>query len=257
MIPFRDENPTRIFPFVTWALIILNLLVFLWEINGGIGEARGRLVGPLAGWTLVPAEITTGQDHPINGPSLQPLWLTLFTCMFMHSGWMHFLGNMLFLFIFGNNIEDALGHVKFVVFYLVCGLIASASQILAQTNSIVPNLGASGAIAGVLGAYLVLYPRARVNTLVFLGIFITTIRVPAFVLLGFWIASQFFSQVTQSMISGADRGGVAYLAHIGGFVAGMVLIKLFGARPTPPDFDGGYRPREYRYGPPRYVNIRR
>jgi membrane associated rhomboid family serine protease len=251
MIPLRDENPTRIFPAMTWLIIAINLGVFLLEIfGGGMVEGKNGLAGWMAGWTLVPVELTQGRDHPVNGPSLQPFWLTIFTSMFMHGGLMHFGGNMLFLYIFGNNIEDALGHVKFVVFYLVCGIIAALAQVFYNPNSAIPTLGASGAIAGVLGAYLILYPKARVNTLIFLGIFITTVHIPAFILLGLWIVSQFFSQFTQSLLTdGAETGGVAYLAHIGGFIAGMVLIKLFGARPCPPN-EGRYFPREYG---PRYI----
>ena len=232
MIPLRDDNPTRTVPYVTWALVALNIVLFLRELVGGMVETRYGLTGALAGWTLVPREITQGVDLSTNGPTLQPMWLTLFTSMFLHGGWAHLLGNMLFLIIFGNNIEEALGRVKFVLFYLAGGLAAAAAQILFTPGSAVPVLGASGAIAAVLGAYLVLYPNARVNSLVFLGFFITTIRLPAWVLLGFWIVSQFFNQVTGALAEpgGPERGGVAYLAHIGGFVAGMLLIKLLGAR---------------------------
>ncbi|GAB4460251.1 MAG: rhomboid family intramembrane serine protease [Armatimonadaceae bacterium] len=252
MIPLRDDNPTRIVPFVTYLIIAANLVIFLMEITGGIVEAPDRLAGSMAGWTMIPAELTQGRDYAINGETLRPFWLTIFTSMFMHGGWLHFLGNMLYLYIFGNNIEDCLGHVKFIVFYLVCGLIAALSQIFFKTDSVIPTLGASGAIAGVLGAYLVLFPTARVNTLVFLGIFITSFRVPAFVLLGFWIVSQFFSQWTESLkmqVTGEETGGVAYLAHIGGFIAGAILIKLFGGKPCPPD-QARYFPRRVE---PHYI----
>lgn len=260
MIPLRDDNPTRITPYVTWFLVALNVLVYIIQASGGLFETRYGLGGSLAGWTLIPAELVHGIDHPINGPTLHPVWLTIFTAMFMHGGLMHLLGNMLFLIIFGNNIEEALGRVKYLAFYLICGVIAALSQVFINPDSIVPTLGASGAIAGVLGGYLILYPHARVNTLVFLGFFITTIRVPAWVLLGFWIVSQFFSQYTEALkMMGRETGGVAYLAHIGGFIAGMILIKLMGARPAPPaegpynDYGGSGGNTRYRrvvIGPP-------
>jgi membrane associated rhomboid family serine protease len=229
MIPLRDDNPTRITPWVTWALLAANILLFLREITGGMMVGPDGLQGALAGWTLVPIEVTQGIDVSSNGASLQPFWLTIFTSMFLHGGWMHLIGNMLFLLIFGNNIEDALGHGRYLFFYLVCGVVAAAAQIAAGPSSLVPVLGASGAIAGVLGGYLVLFPHARVNTLVFLGFLITTVRLPAWVLLGGWIVLQFFNQATGALAEGRQEGGgVAYLAHIGGFLAGMVLIRLLG-----------------------------
>ena len=234
MIPLRDENPTRITPIVTYLLIAVNVIVFLYQtFGGGLFETRTGLAGPLAGWTMIPAEITSGQDFAINGPTLQPVYLTLLTSMFLHGGWLHLAGNMIFLAIFGNNIEEVLGKFRYLAFYLVCGVAAAITQILAGPNSIVPNLGASGAIAGVLGAYFILFPQARVNTLVFLGFFITTIRLPAWLLLGFWIVSQFFSQWTQSLktdVMGGETGGVAYFAHIGGFVVGMLLVAALRGR---------------------------
>ncbi len=227
MIPLRDENPVRITPWVTYLLIAINVVVFLMETFGGIGETGRGLGGPMAGWTLVPAELTHGVDIPTNGISLQPFWLTIFTSMFMHGGWMHLVGNMLYLWIFGNNIEEALGRGRYLLFYLLSGIAASAAQIFIAPDSIVPNLGASGAIAGVLGAYLVLYPTAGVDSLLFLGIFFTKIRVPAFVLLGFWIVSQFFSHFLGSMtMRSGDTGGVAYMAHIGGFIFGCLVVRL-------------------------------
>jgi membrane associated rhomboid family serine protease len=243
MIPLRDENPTRITPYVTWALLAVNIVVYLLQATGGTRETQLGIVGALAGWTMVPAELTQGVDLRINGPTLQPTWLTIFTSMFMHGGFMHIAGNMVYLIVFGNNIEDALGHGKFLAFYLVCGVLAAASHVLIGPLSPIPTLGASGAIAGVLGAYLVLFPHARVHTLVFLGILITTVRLPALILLGFWIVSQFFSQVTGALAGGERGGGVAYMAHIGGFIAGMVLIKLMGAHPTRRTPDSYYRPR--------------
>lgn len=233
MIPLRDENPIRITPWLTYLLIAINVVIFLMEQLGGIGVTRDGLVGPMAGWTLIPAEITRGQDIPTNGVTLQPFYLTLFTSMFMHGGWLHLLGNMLYLWIFGNNIEDAMGRSRYLFFYLICGLAASAAQIAIGPDSVIPNLGASGAIAGVLGAYLVLFPTARVDSLLFLGIFLTKIRVPAFILLCFWIVSQFFSHFLGSLtMRGGESGGVAYMAHIGGFIAGMILVRLM----LPPDY---------------------
>ena len=166
-----------------------------------------------------------------NGVTLLPTWLTILTSMFMHGGFLHVAGNMLYLYIFGNNIEDALGKGKFLLFYLLGGVVAAGTQILWNPNSVIPTLGASGAVAAVLGSYLILYPKARVDTLV-LFIFITRLRVPAYFLLGFWIVSQFFSQFLGST-GGMERGGVAYMAHIGGFLAGMALIKLFNPDVAP------------------------
>jgi hypothetical protein len=151
MIPLRDENPTRITPYVTWALLAANIVIFLLQIGGGTQETRQGLTGSLAGWTMVPREVTQNVDLAINGPSLQPFWLTIFTSMFMHGGLMHLGGNMLFLLVFGNNIEDALGHARFLVFYLVCGVLAALAQIFWNPLSSIPTLGASGAIAGCPG----------------------------------------------------------------------------------------------------------
>lgn len=243
MIPLRDENPIRITPWLTYLLIVINVVVFLMEQFGGLGQSRSGLVGPLAGWTMVPAEITRGVDVATNGATLRPFYLTLLTSLFMHGGWLHLLGNMLYLWIFGNNIEDALGRARYLAFYLLSGLAASAAQIAIGPESVIPNLGASGAIAGVLGAYLVLFPKAKVDSLLFIGIFLTKIQVPAFVMLGFWIVSQFFSQFLGSLVMReSESGGVAYMAHIGGFVAGMILIKLFGGKPPRPNSYGPYDP---------------
>ncbi len=245
MIPLRDENPIRITPWLTYLLIAINVVVFLMEQFGGIGVTNRGLIGPMAGWTMIPAEITSGRDIPTNGISLRPFYLTLFTSMFMHGGWLHLLGNMLYLWIFGNNIEDALGRVRYLFFYFACGLAAAAAQIFIGPDSVIPNLGASGAIAGVLGAYLVLFPTARVDSLVFLGIFFTKIRLPAFVLLGFWIVSQFFSQFLGSlMMREGESGGVAYMAHIGGFIAGLLICRFM----LPAEFKERERLRK-QFGP--------
>ncbi|MGC4047939.1 MAG: rhomboid family intramembrane serine protease [Armatimonas sp.] len=234
MLPLYDDNPTRTKPYVTWTLVALNVLVYLLQVTTTQWSPYGAR-GPLAGWMLVPAELTQGLRAPTNGLDGPPAFLTLFTCMFLHGGLLHLLGNMLFLIIFGNNIEDALGRVKYIFFYLLCGLAAGLTQVMANPASTVPIVGASGAIAGVLGAYMLLYPKARVNTLVFLVVFITRVAVPAWLLLSFWILSQFFNQFTHALGGGEDKGGVAYLAHIGGFLAGMLLIKVFGAKGHSPE----------------------
>jgi membrane associated rhomboid family serine protease len=230
VMPLRDDNTDRhTVPVVTYALIGVNILVWLIEL--GLGE---RFVN---GYSTVPFEITNnedlvgtqsvqvgGQSIPIRhyaGPT--PIYLTLLSAMFMHASWMHIIGNMLYLWIFGDNIEDRIGSAKFLLFYLICGLAASVAHIMVGTDSVIPSLGASGAIAGVLGAYLVLFPRRRVQVLVARQI----VHMPAFAVLGLWILLQVFSQIS---VVGAEGGGVAYMAHIGGFVAGVVLIFLFGGR---------------------------
>jgi membrane associated rhomboid family serine protease len=240
MIPLRDENPTRLVPYVTWAIVAVNILCFL-----------GQLGGNFEGGMLVPAEITQGRDYDSNGVSLHPLWLTIFSSMFLHGGLMHLAGNMVYLIIFGNNIEEALGRVKYLFFYIICGVAAAAAQILYHPNSTVPVLGASGAIAGVLGAYLMLFPKASVITLI--PVVFTTVRLPAWILLSFWIVSQFFAQQLGSMQEkqGHEGGGVAYLAHIGGFLVGLLLVKLLGGKapPCPEEnyLDAGRDNRRYYY----------
>jgi membrane associated rhomboid family serine protease len=231
MLPIGDDdNPDPTFPIVNVTLIVACIVVFLYQ-----------LVNPdfTNGWATVPAEITTGRDlvgrFPIplpdgtvalvdeaRGPS--PIWITLFSSMFMHGGWTHLGGNLLFLFIFGDNVEKAFGHVRYVVFYLVCGLVASLAQVYSNPDSILPSLGASGAIAGVLAAYLVLFPTNRVRVLV--GYFVTS--VPAVAMIGLWALIQFANGFAATSVS-AQTGGVAYMAHIGGFVAGLLLA--FALRP--------------------------
>jgi len=230
VMPLGDDDlDRRIVPIVTYALIAINVIVWLLELSGG-----ERFIN---GFSTVPFEITHGTDligtqtiHvgdqslPIElfaGP--KPIYLTLLTSMFMHASWMHIIGNMLYLWIFGDNIEDRLGHAKFLVFYLVCGLAASMAQVLFDANSVIPSLGASGAIAGVLGAYLILFPRKNVRVLFARQI----VNMPAFIVLGLWILLQVFSQIG---VSGGQASGVAYLAHIGGFFAGLILVFLFGGR---------------------------
>jgi membrane associated rhomboid family serine protease len=235
VMPLRDDDTDRrTVPVVTYALIAVNILVWLIEL--GLGD---RFIN---GYSTVPFEITHdtdlvgmqtiqagGQSIPIQlypGPS--PIYLTLLTSMFMHASWLHIAGNMLYLWIFGDNIEDRIGHAKFLLFYLICGLAASAADIFFKTDSIIPSLGASGAIAGVLGAYLVLFPTRQVRVMVARQI----VNMPAFMVLGLWILLQVFSQI--SVVGDEAGGGVAYMAHIGGFVAGVALIFLFGGRRVPP-----------------------
>ena len=211
MFPIGDDDSgRRTFPAVTYGLIALNVLFFFVELNGGDSFIQQ--------WAVVPRRLTANPaaDFP-----------TIFTSMFMHGGWLHLLGNMLYLWIFGDNVEDNFGHVKFLVFYLLCGVAATLAQIMFSANSNVPNLGASGAIAGVLGAYIVMFPRGQVKVMMGRAI----IPMPALVVIGFWIVLQLISGVG-SISQAADTGGVAYMAHIGGFVAGLVLTFLFRATGT-------------------------
>ena len=211
MIPLRDINPIQRTPIVTIALVALNTLVFLYEL---LLDSQGMLTTFIEHFSVVPYQL-------LNQP--QSEWLTIFTAMFMHGGWAHLLGNMLYLWIFGDNIEDRLGHGRFLLFYLLSGVAATFAQVAIDPNSTIPNLGASGAIAGVLGGYLLLYPRSQVTTLVFR--FVT--RVPAVLVLGFWFVYQFFSGVFSLSTMAVSSGGVAFFAHIGGFVAGFLLIIPF------------------------------
>lgn len=220
MIPLHDDNPTRIVPYVTYALIISCVLVFLWQLS--LGRAGQNAVFSLG---MIPAVLFDIQQ--LN-PQLVtvPAWVTLFTSMFLHGGWLHLLGNMLYLWIFGNNVEDAMGHGRFIIFYLLCGVLAALAQAVPNPASPIPMVGASGAISGVLGAYLLLYPHARVLVLIPLGFILTTWRVKAGWVLGFWFLLQLFS----TMASKSGGGGVAFGAHLGGFIAGMALISLFKYR---------------------------
>jgi len=211
MIPLRDANPTQSTPVVTIVLVALNVLVFLGELAL---EAQGQFNQFIMTWGVIPAELTS--EFLGESP-------TLFSAMFLHGGWAHLLGNMLYLWIFGDNIEDRLGSGRFLIFYLVAGLAATGVQVAINPESQVPNIGASGAIAGVLGGYLILFPRTRILTLVFR--FIT--EVPAILVLGSWFVYQFFFGVASLSQIDMQIGGVAFFAHVGGFVAGMVLIKPF------------------------------
>jgi membrane associated rhomboid family serine protease len=206
MLPIGDDDSARrTVPLVTYALIILNIIFFIVELTGGDAF--------IAKWAFVPSRF-------LANPSGD--FLTLFTAMFMHAGWLHLGGNMLYLWIFGDNVEDRFGHIKFIIFYLICGLAATFAQLAFNTGSDVPNLGASGAIAGVLGAYILLFPKGSVRVLQGSRV----VQVPALIVIGIWIVLQFFSGIG-SIVSTVQTGGVAYMAHIGGFVVGFLLTFLF------------------------------
>lgn len=234
MIPYRDENPTVLTPTVTVGIIALNVLAWLFIEGAGAGRTVDAAV---CNYGLVPGEVL--QRVP-PGPGVEmapgifcaispsPQYWTVLTSMFMHGGWMHLIGNMVFFWVFGNNIEDAMGHVRFAIFYILCGFAAAATQVLLTPSSTVPMVGASGAISGILGAYLLLYPRVRVHAVVFLGFYVTSIAIPAFVMLGYWIVLQVLSSL--SSLGASQTGGTAFFAHIGGFVSGLVLIRLFAKR---------------------------
>ena len=212
MFPIGDDNSSRrTVPLVTYALIALNLIVFFAELSGGDSFIQH--------WAFVPRRFLAnpGADFP-----------TLFTSMFMHAGWLHLLGNMLYLWIFGDNVEDRFGHAKFLIFYVVCGIAATFAQLAFSTGSNIPNLGASGAIAGVLGSYILLFPRSRVNVLMGRGV----IPMPALAVIGLWIVLQLVSGVG-SISASANEGGVAYMAHIGGFIAGLALTFVMRGKGEP------------------------
>jgi membrane associated rhomboid family serine protease len=230
MFPYRDDNPVILTPFVTVSIIAANLAV--WVLAQGMG-ADQRLAASVCELGLVPGDLLhllpVGSTIPMSDGiscvvEAGSAWRTLFTSMFLHGGWMHVLGNMWFLWLFGNNVESGMGHGRFLAFYLLCGLAAAAAQIVVDPASAVPMIGASGAISGVMGAYVILYPKVRVHILVFL-IFIFRTSVPAWVMLGYWF-------VLQLLGTGMEQGvgGVAVWAHIGGFLAGAVLIALFRSK---------------------------
>jgi len=225
VVPLRDDNPTRIVPYVTYGLIAINILVFLYELS--LGPALDPFFRT---WAVVPRELTLSFSGQLP-PQLLPEWITLLTSQFLHGGFLHVAGNMLFLWIFGNNVEDQLGHVKYLIFYLACGALAALSQWFFSAYSTVPSLGASGAIAGVMGAYILKFPKASVLTLIPLGFFITTARIPAAFFLGFWFVQQAFYGAASLNVPtniGMESGGVAYWAHAGGFVFGAILGPLLG-----------------------------
>lgn len=235
MLPLRDHNPSSRTPFVTYGLIAANVVIFLSYLP--LFENERALMRFFLEWGVVPARLSAGEG-----------WQGVLTSQFLHGGWLHLAGNMLFLWIFGDNMEDEWGHLRFLVFYLACGAVAAVLQYAAAPMSFVPMVGASGAIAGVLGGYLLLFPRARVDVFFFFLVFFRIIALPAWVMLGVWFALQLVGGV----LSVADQGGVAYWAHAGGFVAGMVLtlpiwlrrggIAFWGrTKGTPPRPEARYR----------------
>jgi membrane associated rhomboid family serine protease len=246
MFPLKDNIPTDRFPFVTVALIAINVVVFLfWQHPTGFSSVDEAKV---IDYGAIPYELTHPGQHCVVVPAAQAIGcghvktgqpdtiLTIFSSMFMHGGILHIAGNMLFLWIFGNNVEDSMGPVRFVAFYLLGGIAALAGQVLIDPNAAVPTVGASGAIAGVLGGYIRLYPRARVLTLIFIIFFVTLLELPALLVLGLWFLQQIYFGAA-NLSDPVGGGGVAYWAHIGGFAFGLALIKLFAKRvkdPEPP-----------------------
>jgi len=228
MIPIRDDTPRFSTPYATYFIIALNGLVFLFELSVG-AQSHRALNSLMYQFGVVPRHFELALAGP-SPYSLPQLMLTILTSMFLHGGWLHIIFNMWFLWIFGDNIEDYLGHFLYMVFYLVCGFTASFSHILLNAGSNVPSVGASGAIAGVMGAYLILYPRARVLTLVPLIVFFTFWWLPAWVFLGYWFVLQFLSGTATSIADTSQSGGIAFWAHVGGFVSGIVLIKIMPER---------------------------
>ena len=227
MLPLGDHNPRRTTPFVTWLFIGINILMFFWELSLGANLER-----VLRGVAFIPARFWADSN-------LVQEFIRTMTSMFLHGGWLHLGGNMLYLWIFGDNVEDRLGHTRYAIFYVLCGILATLAHAFASPMSNLPSIGASGAIAGVLGGYLVLFPHARVTTLIPIFVVITVREIPAIFVLGMWFVLQFFSGAA-SIGASQDVGGVAYFAHIGGFVAGMILIVLLGGlrKRWPP---AGYR----------------
>lgn len=215
MIPYKDDNPTHRFPYVTIGIIISNILIFLLEIISPPGMEK-----TVYAYGAVPQYILTFEKFQPIHPAV-----TVFTAMFMHGGVFHLGGNMLYLWIFGNNIEDKLGHLRFIIFYIFCGITAAYSHALIDPHSLTPMIGASGAISGILGAYLLLFPRAGVYTLIFLGFFVQVVKIPALIVIGFWAIVQFINGLVSTGL--VKQGGVAWFAHIGGFLTGLLTIKLW------------------------------
>jgi membrane associated rhomboid family serine protease len=252
MFPYRDENQTLRTPFVTLAIIAANAL--MWIVVQGAGSEPtvaasvcnlGLVPGELTGTARVGAALPIGQGLAcVVDPGRQVQHVL--TSMFLHGSWMHLLGNMWFFWIFGNNVEDSMGHARFVIFYVLCGVGAALAQVFMDPDSIIPMVGASGAIGGVMGAYTVLYPRVRVYNLVILGFYVTTVALPAWVMLGYWMLLQVLGGAT----SVAGEGGVAYAAHIGGFASGALLIRLFARR----DYVAEHKAHHWR---PRHLGFDR
>ena len=224
MFPIADDNPRINTPYVTWSIIAVCVLVFFWQFS--LGSNSGQIAVYQFG--MIPARLfgTAEMDPELVAI---PAWATVFSSMFMHGGWMHLGFNMLFLWIFGDNVEDSMGHVRYLAFYLLCGIAAAMAQAFIHPDSTIPMIGASGAISGVLGAYLLLHPHATVRTVIFLGIFATMMHLPAMIVLGLWILLQLVS----AAFSNTGEPGVAFWAHVGGFVAGMALVPLFKKSDVP------------------------
>ncbi|HEY8597710.1 MAG TPA: rhomboid family intramembrane serine protease [Thermomicrobiales bacterium] len=225
MIPIGDyAGERRHFPYVNYALIVLNVLAFLYEVM----QPEAQLARFITQWGAVPQEIVTGTDlAPTIGV---PIYVTLLTSIFLHGGWLHLGGNLLYLWVFGDNVENAFGPVKYLLFYLVCGVAATAAQIAIDPSSTIPTVGASGAIAGVMGAYLVMFPGATVRTLVILVVFVTVVYLPAILVIGIWFLLQLVNGVTSLGAQTQQGGGVAFFAHIGGLIAGALLALILRRR---------------------------
>jgi membrane associated rhomboid family serine protease len=228
VIPLKDyPGPRRTFPWIMLTILVVNVLVFIFELGVADTASLDRLFQEAG---VVPVEFTrglvVGPPPPLNMP-----WITLFTSMFLHGGFLHIASNMLYLFIFGDNVEDRLGHLRFFFFYFICGVAAGITHIVANAGSTTPSIGASGAIAGVLAAYLRLFPSAQVRTLIFIGPLILVPRIAAGFLIIFWFITQFVSGITSLGANTDTSGGVAVWAHVGGFIAGLILVQLMAPRP--------------------------
>jgi membrane associated rhomboid family serine protease len=235
VFPLKDDIPSRTFPFVTVGLIVINVLVFFYQVSLGLGgPAAARAAHEfITEFGLIQCRLTGQCVDALAG--LPSPYATIFTSMFLHGGLFHVAGNMLYLWIFGDNVEDTLGHMRFTIFYFLSGVAAALAQTVVGPGSPIPMVGASGAVSGVLGSYLILYPHARILTLLVIGFFVRLVYIPALVVLGFWIVVQFFSGfLTLGLATGGEPGGgVAFWAHVGGFVAGMVLLFVVRPRSDP------------------------
>lgn len=214
MIPYKDDNPTTIFPYITIILIVTNAAVFLVEVFHPSG-----MKSLVYSYGAIPRNL-------LSSESIQPVapLFTIFTSMFMHGGYLHLAGNMLYLWIFGNNIEDRLGHSRFILFYLLSGVAAAYAHSITAPDSVIPMVGASGAVSGVLGAYLLLYPRARVHTLLWFGLYVEVVRIPALIVIGFWVIIQLINGLLSQ--GAGSQGGVAWFAHVGGFLFGVLSVRF-------------------------------
>jgi membrane associated rhomboid family serine protease len=224
MFPISDDNPRIATPIVTWSIIAACVLVFLWQVS--LGEEQEQIA--VFQFGMIPARLF-GEAELRSDLVAIPAWSTVLTSMFMHGGWLHLALNMLFLWIFGDNVEDSMGHVRYLVFYLACGIAAALTQALIHIDSTIPMVGASGAISGVLGAYILLHPHATVRVLIFIGIFATIVHMPALIVLGLW----FLTQIASAAFSQPGVSGVAFWAHVGGFVAGLLFVPVFKQKTVP------------------------